>query len=139
MAYVGSVAVLLERGRQEDVLAGGMSSVADDQLLLGADEAVDVVQPVVLDVQRVAAEAGPEREQHALRAGVRDVDERLDHERSVAGVDRLPLPHRRVAGEVYVAVARRAELGPRRVDDLDHRAVVEREARRSRRLRRTRC
>ena len=40
----------------------------DDLLLDDADEVVDVVQPVVLDVERVAAEAAAVGEQHALGA-----------------------------------------------------------------------
>ena len=98
-----------------------------DLLLEHADETVHVVQPVLLDVQGVPAEAGSVREQHALRARRRDVDQRPDGEGTVAHVDRLLLRHVGGAGEVDVAVPWRREQGPRREDDLQRRAVVERE------------
>jgi hypothetical protein len=43
----------------------------------------------------VAPEPGAHGEQHSLGSRRRDVDQRTDHERAVAGVDRLPLGHRR--------------------------------------------
>ena len=63
------LAFLLEGCGEDQVLAGRHVLGADDHLLGDADEAVDVVQPVVLDVQGVAAEARADREQHALGAG----------------------------------------------------------------------
>src|SRR4051812_40365405 len=51
------LAGLVERGREDQLLAGRQLLVGDDLLLDHADEAVDVVQPVLLDVQRVASEA----------------------------------------------------------------------------------
>ena len=80
-----------------------------DLLLEHADEAVDVVQPVVLDVQGVPAEARAVGEQHALRAGGRDVDQRADREGAVAHVDGLLLRDVGGVGEVHVPVARRRE------------------------------
>ena len=127
VAHVGSLPFFSNDADRIRFSPVGTSSDADDHLLLGADEAVDVVQPVVLDVQRVAAEAGAVREEHALGAGRRDVDERADHERAVLDVDGLPLGHRRRVREVDVLVARSGELRPRRREDLDRRAVVERE------------
>ena len=49
----------------------GRSSLAIDLLLEHPDEVVDVVQPVVLDVQRMTAEARALGEQHSARAGSR--------------------------------------------------------------------
>ena len=62
----------------------GTSSVSDDDLLEHADEAVHVVQPVVLHVEGVASEPGALCEQHALRAGRWDVDNRSDNEGAAA-------------------------------------------------------
>ena len=61
------LAVLVERRRQEQLLAGRHVLAADDLLLLHADEVVDVVEPVVLDVERVTAEERAVGEQYALR------------------------------------------------------------------------
>ena len=122
------LAVLVEGGRQDQVLAGRHVLGRDDLLLEHADEVVDVVQPVVLDVEGVAAEARAVREEHALRARRRDVDQRADREGAVADVDRLRLGDLGVVREVDVAVARRRELRPLGVsEDLERGAVVERE------------
>ena len=86
------------------------------------------MEPVVLDVESVAPEAGPVREEDAFRAGRRDVDERADHERAVLDVDGLPFRDGGSVRVVDVGVAWRGELRPRRRVDLDGRAVVEREA-----------
>src|SRR4051794_14130672 len=51
------LALLLEARGQDQLLARRKLGVGDDLLLDAADEAVDVVQPVLLDVERVAAEA----------------------------------------------------------------------------------
>jgi hypothetical protein len=88
------LALLLERGRQDQVLTRRHVLRADDHLLLAAHEVVDVVQAVVLDVEPVAAEPVAVREQHTLRSRLRDADDGADHERPVLGVDRLPLRHR---------------------------------------------
>jgi NADPH:quinone reductase-like Zn-dependent oxidoreductase len=48
--------VFVERGRQDEVLAYGDLFSPVDLLLHDADEVVDVVQPVVLDIEGVAAE-----------------------------------------------------------------------------------
>ena len=106
----------------------GRSSRRDDLLLEHADEAVDVVQPVVLDVEAVATEARPLREEHALGAGLGEVDQRADDERPAPDHDGLGLGHLGVVGEVDVAVARRRQLRARRHEDLQRRPVVEREA-----------
>ena len=63
----GSSLVLGEAGGQDQVLAGGQVLGGVDPLLDDAGEVVDVVQPVVLDVERVPAEAAAVGEQHALR------------------------------------------------------------------------
>ena len=109
------LAVLVEGGRQDQVLAGGQVLGRDDLLLEHADEAVDVVQPVVLDVQRVPAEPGAVGEQHALRAGRGDVHQRADGVGAVADVHRLGLGDLGDVGVVDVAVARAGELRPGRV------------------------
>ena len=105
----------------------GMSSVPTISCSSAADEAVHVVEPVVLHVEGVAAEARAHGEEHALGTGRGDVDDGADHERPVAGVDRLPLGDRRGARVVHVAAPRRRELGPRGGEDLHRRTVVERE------------
>src|SRR5207248_578278 len=81
------------------VLAGRQFLVGDDLLFEAADEAVDVVQPVVLDIQGVAAEARAVSEQHAFGARYGDVDERADRVRAVADVGCLGLGH---VGEAWV-------------------------------------
>jgi hypothetical protein len=50
-------ASLLERRRQDEVLAGRYVDGADDHLFEHADEVVDVMEPVVLDVERISSEA----------------------------------------------------------------------------------
>ena len=70
------LAVLVERGRQDQVRAGRDILGRDDLLLDHPDEVVDVVEPVVLDVEGVAAERRSVGEQDALGARRRDVDER---------------------------------------------------------------
>ena len=87
------LAALVERGRQNQVLAHRNVSGRVDLLLCHADEVVDVVQSVVLDVERVAPEPRAVREKHALRAGGGDVHDRSDHVGAVADVDRLRLGH----------------------------------------------
>ena len=62
----GLLAVLVEGRRTGSDPAGGQVFGGDDLLLEAADEAVDVVQPVVLDVERVPAEPGAVGEEHAL-------------------------------------------------------------------------
>src|SRR3954452_18515668 len=121
------LALLLEGGGEDQVLAGGQLGVRDDLLLEAAYEAVDVVQPVVLDVERVAAEAGAVREQHALSAGLRDVDQRTDCVRAIADVDRLRLRHLGEIGVVDVAVAGWGKRRSRRGEQLQGAAIVERE------------
>src|SRR4051794_33369652 len=101
------LALLLEGGGQDQLLPGRHVLVGDDLLLEAADEAVDVVQPVVLDVEGVAAEPRAVREQNAVGARHVDVDDRADGEGAVAEVDRLGLGHVGDAGVVDVAVARR--------------------------------
>src|SRR3954447_27000525 len=54
--------LLLERGGEDQLLPGRQLPVGDDLLLDAADEAVDVVQAVVLDVEGMAAEARAVRE-----------------------------------------------------------------------------
>ena len=53
---VGFLALLVERGGEQQFLAGGDVLRSSDLLLLAAEEVVDVVQPVVLHVEGVAAE-----------------------------------------------------------------------------------
>jgi hypothetical protein len=65
--------VLVERRGQDQVLPGRDVLRSVDLLLRHADEVVDVMQPVVLDIQGVPAEPRTVREQHALRAGSGDV------------------------------------------------------------------
>ncbi len=121
------LAVLVERRREDQPLAGRQILGRRDELLEHAHEAVDVVQPVVLHVERVPAERRAVREEHALGARRGDVDQRADRVRAVADVDRLRLRHLGGVREVDVAVARRREHGPRGEHDLERRAVVERE------------
>src|SRR3954451_13835753 len=87
------LARLLERGGEDQLLPGRQLVVGDDLLLDPADEAVDVVQAVVLDVEGVSAEARAVREEHARGPGFRDVDHCGDRERTVAEVHRLRLGH----------------------------------------------
>src|SRR3954447_4684525 len=101
------LALLLEGGGQDQLLPGRHVLVGDDLLLEAPDEAVDVVQPVVLDVQGVAAEARAVREQDAVGARHVDVDDSADRVGAVAEVDRLGLGYVGDAGVVDVAVARR--------------------------------
>ena len=108
---------------------GGQVLGRVDLLLHHADEVVDVVQPVVLDVQGMPAEPRTVREQHALRAGGGYVHQRADGVGAVADVHRLRLGHLGGAGEVDIAVAGRGQLRPRRGDDLQRGPVIEREAR----------
>src|SRR4051795_6161069 len=121
------LARLLERGGQDQLLPGRQLLVGDDLLLDPADEAVDVVQAVVLDVEGVPSEARAVREQHALRPRLRDVHHRGDREGAVAEVHRLRLGHIGDAGVVDVAVARRRERRSRSGEELQGAAVVERE------------
>src|SRR4051795_10787753 len=121
------LALLVERGGEDQLLSGGQLLVGGDVLLDPADEAVDVVQPVVLDVEGVSAEARAMREQHALCPGLRDVYYRRDREGAVAEVHRLRLGYFRHAGEVDVAVTRRGERRPRRGQEFQRTAVVKRE------------
>ena len=64
----GVLGRLGEAGRQDQVVAGGQVLGGVDPLLDDAGEVVDVVQPVVLDVERVPAEPAAVREEDALRA-----------------------------------------------------------------------
>jgi hypothetical protein len=68
------LAVFVEGCRQEQVLPGGDVLVTVDLLRQHAGEVVDVVQPVVLEVQGMAAEPGAVGEQDALGSGGGDVD-----------------------------------------------------------------
>ena len=52
----------------------GYWAVGDDFVLGSSDVVVDVVNPAVLDVYRVAARGGALAQQDALRAGLRDFD-----------------------------------------------------------------
>ena len=117
----------------------GTSSVGDDHLLLGADEVVDVVEPVVLDVEGVAAEPGAwaKSTPSAPGAGM-STSAPITNERFLM-LTRLPLRHRRVARVVDVPVPRRGELRPRRRQDLDRRCGRRAGTRRSRPPPRTRC
>ena len=87
------------------LLAGRHVLGADDHLLEHPDEVVDVVQTVVLHVERVAAEQRPVREQHpsAPGAGMSTTapiaNERL---RTFTACD---FGHLRVLGEVDVRFA----------------------------------
>src|SRR3954454_19643193 len=83
------LAVLLECGGEDQPLAGRQLLVGHDVLLHDADEVVDVVQPVVLDVERVPPEPRAVGEQHALCVAVPDVDHGPDGVGAVAQVDRL--------------------------------------------------
>src|SRR5206468_3924263 len=126
--HVGRVLTVFAEGGQEDqVLPGRDVFGRVDLLLHHADEVVDVVQPVVLDVQGMPAEARPVREQHTLCAGGGNVHQRPDRVGAVADVHRLRLGHLGGAGEVDVAVAGRGQLRPRCGDDLHRGPVVERE------------
>src|SRR5215475_1596731 len=69
----GIFAVLVEGCGQDQVLPGGQVLGRNHVLLVDAHEVVDVVQPAVLHVQRVAAEPGPMGEDHPLGAGRGDV------------------------------------------------------------------
>ena len=77
----------------------------DDVLLRHPHEVVDVVQPVVLDVEGVAAERGAVREQDAFGAGRGEVDERADRVGAVPDIDGLRLGDLSSLGEVDVPVA----------------------------------
>src|SRR3954463_3945996 len=96
---------LVEGGGQEELLAGRQVFGADDVLFGHADEVVDVVQPAVLDVKRVAAERGAVREQDAFGACRGEVDECPDRVGAVADVDGLRLGDLGGIGEVDVPVA----------------------------------
>ena len=100
----------------------------DDHLLEHADEAVHVVQPVVLQVQAVAAESGALGEEHTLCAGLGKVDQGADREGPAADDDGLGLGNFGVVREVDVAAAGRGELRTFRDEDLEGGPVVEREA-----------
>src|SRR5271165_3413697 len=60
------LAVLLERGRQDEVLPRGNVLGAVDLLLEHTDEVIDIVQPAVPDVESMAAEPRPVREQDSF-------------------------------------------------------------------------
>jgi len=94
------LAVFGERRREDQVLADGDVLGRVDLLLHDADEAVDVVQPVVLDVERVSAEARAVSEQDAFGAWIRDVDQRPDRVGAVADVDGLLLRDVGGVGEI---------------------------------------
>src|SRR3954454_7381321 len=83
------LARLLERRGENQVLAGWDVLITHDLLGQAAHEVVDVMQAVVLDVERVPAEAGTLGEQHAFCVRRRQVNEGSDREGSVAHVDRL--------------------------------------------------
>src|SRR6266550_443752 len=86
--YTGRVlAALVERSGKDQLLANRNVFGRVELLLCHADEVVDVVQPVVLHVERVTPERRAVREEHALRALGGDVDGRSDHKGSVANVD----------------------------------------------------
>src|SRR4051794_12250049 len=121
------LSVLLEGGGEDQVLAGREVTVGDDPLFDAADEVVDVVQAVVLDVQGVAAEARAVREQRTLRAGGGGVDDRRHRGGAGAGVWPPGLGHVGDPGVVDVPVPCRTEQRPRRAEDLERSAVVERE------------
>ena len=103
----------------------GTSSVPTTSCSSAADEVVDVVQPVVLDVEGVAAETGPEGEQHPLGSRGRDVDQGADDVGAAPHVDGLPLGDRSGPGPVHVAVAGGGELRPGGGQDLERGPVVE--------------
>ena len=56
------LALLVERGGEDQLFSGRQRLAGDDLLLDPADEAVDVVQAVVLDIDGVCAEARAMRE-----------------------------------------------------------------------------
>ena len=87
----------------------GTSTVATTFCSIMPTKLYDVVEPVVLDVEGVAAERRAVGEQHALGAGRGDVDERTDGEGAVADVDRLGLGDLGGVGEVDVAVPGRRQ------------------------------
>src|SRR4051794_21816134 len=70
----GHALVLLRERRREDHAADRDVDRRLHDLLLDPDEVVDVLQPAVLDVERVAAEARAVREQDAAGLGRLDVD-----------------------------------------------------------------
>ena len=100
---------------------------ADDLLLQAADEVVHVMQPIFLDVEGMATEAGALGEQDALGPGRGDVDQGADAEGTTSELDGQPLGDRCRARAVDVAVPFGGELRPRGAEDFDRRAVVQRE------------
>ena len=75
-SYAGRVlAGLFECGGQDEVGPGREVDGRSNLLLEHADEAVDVVQPVVLDVEAVPTEPGTLRAQDTLGAGTWDIDQ----------------------------------------------------------------
>src|SRR5262249_61746374 len=117
-------AIFVEGGRQNQVLAGRQILGRRYFLLGDSDEAVDVVQSVVLHVEGMPAEARAMREQDALGTGRGNVDLGADGEGAVADIDRLSLRDVGDVGVVDVAVARAGQLRTRGGQDLDRGPVV---------------
>src|SRR3954453_4515536 len=83
------LAGLLERRGEDQVVAGWDVLITHDLLGEAAHKVVDVVQAVVLDVERVPAEASTLGEQHSFCVRRGQVDQGSDREGAVAHVDRL--------------------------------------------------
>ncbi|MEV6945199.1 hypothetical protein AB0N07_24975 [Streptomyces sp. NPDC051172] len=115
-----------EGGRQ-DVVADGHPAGCGALLLHPAQPPVDVVLPCVEEIQAVPAEPAAPREQHA--AGLRAVEADVGGEGAgpAADVDRHRLGHVGAVGVVHVLASGFGELRSWRAEDLDRRAVVERQ------------
>ena len=109
---------IIERGRQDQVLAHRQVLGSVDPLLQHADEVVDVVQAVVLDVERVPPEPCAVREQDTLRVLAWNVHKGPDGVGPVADVHRLVFRYVCDVRVVHVPVAGRGQLRSRRVEDL---------------------
>ena len=83
------LALLLERRGEDEVFPGRNVLGGHDPLLGASDEVVDVVEPVVLGVERVAAEAGAVSEEDAFGAWSGDVHDRADCVGAVPNTHRL--------------------------------------------------
>ena len=107
----------------------GLQLGRDELLLrLDAEEVVDVVQLLVLDEQRVAAEARTVREDHAGAVGVGDLDVGEDLVRPAAHVDGHAFRNRgRVRDSRCTARGAASSDGPLDGEDFHCGAIVKRQ------------
>ena len=120
------VAVALEGGRDDHVARGQQFGGLDD-LLDVSDEVIYVLELAVLDVEGVAAEPGPVREQDTL--GILGVEGDLDRDGVGAVTDarRDRLGDLSGAGVIDVPVPWLGQLGPVGGEDLNDVAVLQRQ------------